>query len=222
MLSRLRRTLMKEQRLSPAIIDKTIGLPCTATYRSHFGSLRNVYRLIGYSSTRNCDYIDSRRIWDDLVAKFASEMGAAIGNIDRRFALTDPIDRVRVSETMSVSFRIARWCHGKKKHYSPYWAIRRQVDLPAGWLVAIRLAEGNKTVLDFVLLPTTEMVGPVMKLSESVRIRRGIHRFDNFDALVRSVRLISKPSRASPTRPAQPTKQSRSSQPKRSSGRARR
>ena len=32
MLARLRRTLMKERRLSPAIIDRTAGLPCTATY----------------------------------------------------------------------------------------------------------------------------------------------------------------------------------------------
>jgi DNA invertase Pin-like site-specific DNA recombinase len=52
MLARLRRTLMKERRLSPAIIDRTVGLPCTATYMQHFGSLRNVYRLIGYTSSK--------------------------------------------------------------------------------------------------------------------------------------------------------------------------
>ena len=32
MLARLRRTLMKEGRLSPAIINKTIGLPCHQVY----------------------------------------------------------------------------------------------------------------------------------------------------------------------------------------------
>jgi len=47
MLARLHRTLLKEGRLSPAIIDRTVGLPCTASYMHHFGSLRNVYRLIG-------------------------------------------------------------------------------------------------------------------------------------------------------------------------------
>ena len=47
MLARLRRTLMKEGRLSPAIINKTIGLPCHQVYIAHFGSIRNAYRLIG-------------------------------------------------------------------------------------------------------------------------------------------------------------------------------
>jgi hypothetical protein len=221
MLARLRRTLIKERRLSPAIIDRTLGLPCTATYRQHFGSLRNVYRLIGYTSKRDCDYIDSKQVWDDLIAKCVSEMGAAIENAGGRAALTDSIDCLRVNGTVSISFRIARWCAGKKKHHSPYWGIRRQVCLPPGWLVAIRLAEGNKGVLDFLFLPTAEMIGSVMKLSERNRVRRGFHRFENFDALVRSVSRVTKPSRASPAKPAQRTKQSRSSQSKTTSGRAR-
>jgi DNA invertase Pin-like site-specific DNA recombinase len=62
MLARLRRTLMKEGHLSPAIIDRTVGLPCTQTFRQHFGTLRNVYRLIGFTSKRNCNYIDSRQL----------------------------------------------------------------------------------------------------------------------------------------------------------------
>jgi DNA invertase Pin-like site-specific DNA recombinase len=49
MLARLRRTLMKKGKLSPAIINDTVGLPCVATYMQHFGSLQNVYRLIGYA-----------------------------------------------------------------------------------------------------------------------------------------------------------------------------
>jgi len=211
MLKRLRRTLMKEKRLSPAIIDRTVGLPCTATYRNHFGSLRNVYRLIGYTSKRNCDYIDSRQTWANLIAKFASEMDAAIKTVDPRS-----------NRKASISFRIARWCPGKKKHHSPYWAIRREVQLPAGWLVAIRLTEGNRTVLDFVLFPTAEMNRPVMKLSERTRLRREFHRFNNFDALVQSVSRVTKPSRASQTKLAQPSKQPRSSQAKTTSDRAQR
>jgi hypothetical protein len=59
MLARLRRTLLKRGKLSPKIIDGTVGLPCTASYQYHFGSLRNAYRLIGYESRRNCDYVDA-------------------------------------------------------------------------------------------------------------------------------------------------------------------
>src|ERR1700732_5544986 len=77
MLARLRRTLMKEGRLSPAIINKTLGLPCHHVYIAHFGSIRNAYRLIGYTSKRNCDYIDTRQIWADELAKLASHITCA-------------------------------------------------------------------------------------------------------------------------------------------------
>lgn len=222
MLARLRRTLMKEGRLSPAIIDRSAGLPCTASYMQHFGSLRNAYRLIGYISKRNCDYIDSRQVWVDLIAKSASQIVAAIDNAGGRATLADSTDCLRVNETVGLCFRIARWCPGKKKHHSPYWAIRREVCLPAGWLIAIRLAEGNKAVLDYVLVPTAEMTRPVMKLSERTRVRRGLASFDNFGALAQSItrRVITR-SRAFPTKPARPSKQSRSSPSRRKNARAR-
>jgi hypothetical protein len=52
---------MKVGHLNPAIIDRTVDLPCTQTFRQHFGTLRNVYRLIRYTTKRNCDYSDSRK-----------------------------------------------------------------------------------------------------------------------------------------------------------------
>jgi hypothetical protein len=59
MLSRLRRTVMRKGRLSPAIINEAAGLPCVKTYMDHFGSLRKAYGLIDYISKRDCNYIDS-------------------------------------------------------------------------------------------------------------------------------------------------------------------
>jgi DNA invertase Pin-like site-specific DNA recombinase len=222
MLARLRRTLIKERRLSPAIIDRTVGLPCTASYLKHFGSLRNAYRLIGYTSKRNCDHIDSRQVWIDLISKFVAEMAAAIEKAGGRALPADTIDCLCVNGKVSISFRIARWCPGKKKHHSPYWTVRRQLDLPTGWLVAIRLAEGNKTVLDFLFFPTTKIIMPVMKLSERTRLRRGLDCFNSFDAVVRSVSRVTKSTHASPIKPAPPNEPSRSSRSRRTKDRARR
>jgi hypothetical protein len=71
-----------------------------------------------YTSKRNCDYIDSRQVWRDLVAKFANEMAAAIENVGGYGDRADSIDCLSVSGALSISFRIARWCPGKKKHRS--------------------------------------------------------------------------------------------------------
>src|SRR5713226_5073922 len=78
MLARFRATLKRRGRLSGAIINETVGLPCTATYMEHFGTLRNAYRLIGYTTKRDCDWIDSGQLWADVVAKLAHQIAAAI------------------------------------------------------------------------------------------------------------------------------------------------
>jgi DNA invertase Pin-like site-specific DNA recombinase len=207
MLARLRRTLMKKGRLSPAIIDQTVGLPCTASYQQHFGSLRNVYRLIGYTSRRNCEYIDSRRAWRDLLTKLASQIGAEIEKTGGRAVLNCSADCLRVNGAMSVAFRIARWCPGKRENHSAHWSIQRRVPLLTEWIVAIRLREQNKAVLDYLLLPATGLVGPLIRFSERARARRGLERFGSIDALVRSlIRRVTTASRVSATKSAQPSR----------------
>jgi DNA invertase Pin-like site-specific DNA recombinase len=222
MLARLRRTLMKEGRLSPAIINKTVGLPCHHVYIAHFGSIRNAYRLIGYTSKRNCDYIDTRQIWADELAKLASQVTAMIEKIGGRIAPSDSTGGLHINGMVNIFFRVARWVPGEKEQYSPRWMIQRR-RLPDGWIVAIRLGEHNNTILDYLLAPTAGTDGNTIRFTEKDHGRLGMDRFETSDALVRSVsRRVTKPSRASTTKPAQPTKQSRSSQSKRTSGRAQR
>jgi hypothetical protein len=45
--------------------------------------------------------------------------------------------------------------------------------LPEGQIIAIRLGEGNNSVLDYFLLPTSEMIGSKIRFMEA-----GLHRFD--------------------------------------------
>jgi hypothetical protein len=45
--------------------------------------------------------------------------------------------------------------------------------LPEGHIIAIRLGDGNKNVLHYLLLPTGAMTGPKIRFMEA-----GLHRFD--------------------------------------------
>jgi DNA invertase Pin-like site-specific DNA recombinase len=220
MLARLRRTLMKEGRLSPAIINKTVGLPCHHVYIAHFGSLRNAYRLIGHTSTRSCGYIDTRQIWNDELAKLASQATSTIEKIGGRIVSCESTGGLNVNGTMNIFFRVARWI-GREK-YSPRWMIQRR-RLPDGWIVAIRLNENNNSILDYLLVSTTGTDRNLIRFAEKDCGRPGIDRFETADALVRAIsRRVTRISRASPTKQARPNKQSRSTQSKRESGRARR
>ena len=81
MLSRLRRTLFRRGRLSMAIINNTSGLPHADTFLHHFGSLRNAYSLIGYSSTeRDWSYLDTKRAWAEVRTNLVREVAAGSRN----------------------------------------------------------------------------------------------------------------------------------------------
>jgi DNA invertase Pin-like site-specific DNA recombinase len=201
MLARLRRTLMKTGRLSPAIIDRTVGLPCTATYMQHFGSLRSIYRLIGYTSKRNCEYIDSREAWADQLANLASRVAARIKSGGGRVAFNVSTDCLQANGPASISFRIARWCPGKRENHSSHWSIQCRARLAPGWIVAIRLGEHNVAVLDYLLLPTTGTVGLLLRFSEKARPRHEIRRFATSNALIRSISAcVARADRSSATK----------------------
>jgi len=213
MLARLRATLIRRGRLSTSIIDKTVGLPSTPTYRTHFGNLRNAYRLIGYTTKRDCDYIDSGQHWAEVVAKLVQQVAAAIERAGEHLNTNRAADCLLVNGKVGISFRVARWYGSEKKaSHSPRWAIQRRKHLPPGWVVAIRQAESKRTVLDYLLLPTTDLIKPI-KFTEKGLSRYNARRFQTADALVRSiVALTAKASRASTKsgRPRKPRTASRS------------
>jgi DNA invertase Pin-like site-specific DNA recombinase len=222
MLLRLRKTLAKRGKLSPAIIDETVGLPCTATYVHHFGSLREVYRLIGYTSRRNCEYLVSRQRWANVTSQLASQLVARLHRVGIEIAPSNSADCLRLNEREHISFRLARWHPGKRETHAPYWSIKRRSDLPAGWIIVIRLTEQNKDVCDFILLRTTDILFELMRFSETARAHRALRNFGSFEALLRSlIPQLTKGSHATSTKRRKPMRQSERS-PKRSSGRARR
>jgi DNA invertase Pin-like site-specific DNA recombinase len=202
MLVRLRKTLMKRGKLNPTIINDTVGLPCVKTFMDHFGSLRNVYRLIGYKSHRDCEYIESRQGWADMSNKLAMQLGQGLKDAGLIAVIHNGC--LRVSEGLSVSFRVARWTPGKLQHHAPLWSINRRVWLPDGWVVALRLGEHNREVMDYLLFPAAVMNRSAFRFSEKAREHHEVESFKPFEALARSLVRRIRGSRVSLAKPARP------------------
>lgn len=215
MLLRLRKTLLKEGRLSINIIDRTPGLPCVATCQKHFGSMRNLYRLLGYAPKRNYEFLDSRRIWSEQKTMLASRINAAIRKAGGRTSTGGWTDSMRVNGTTCISVRAARWTPGKLESHSPHWTIQCDAHVPAGWIAAIRLSPHNQAVLDYVLMPTDGTVKRTIRFSEAARERRAIMCFKTPDALVRAItRRLTKKARVSRAKSSPPSRRVKSSRPK--------
>lgn len=202
MLVRLRATLMRRGRLSTSIIDETVGLPSTPTYRTHFGTLRKAYSLIGYTTKRDCDYIDTGQQWVEVMANLAQKVAAAIETAGEHLNTSRAADYLLVNGKVGISFRVARWYGSEKKPgHSPRWAIQRRKYLAPGWVVAIRQAESKTVVLDYLLLPTSDLVKPI-KFTEKRLGRCNARRFQTTDALVRAIVALTAKTGRAPTKSA--------------------
>lgn len=74
MLLRLRLTLRRRGKLNSLIINTTLGLNHVPSYVKHFGSLRKTYALIGYVPSRDCDWLDTRKLWAYEQASHTTEL----------------------------------------------------------------------------------------------------------------------------------------------------
>lgn len=214
-LVRLRKLLMKNGKLSRGIIDKAVGIPRLITYQKYFGSVRNAYRLVGYVSKVNCDYLDSRERWAALMAQLASRLSQAIEKVDRRPIFNRPANCLVLDTNLGISFRLARRQFGKKPNHLPFWSINFRAHLVPGWVVSIRLNEQNTGPLDYLLISTDRVRGRQVRFSEPARLNHGIERFESFDrlagTLVRRLANISSSPPANRRQSKRPQKQGRSS-----------
>jgi DNA invertase Pin-like site-specific DNA recombinase len=199
MLARLRKALIKKGSLTGPIIDSTPGLPCMSTYIRRFGTLRNLYRLIGYNNTKHWGDLEAFQRWTDLNRANETLLCEVFEKAGAKVAFDASIEFLRVNDVVNICFAVAKCC--KREGRPSRWAVRRRVGQPAGWTIAIRLSKNNKAVLDYVLLPFTPVASDRLWFSEEGHPIHKIERFRTFEELARSlVRRVTKAARSTPKR----------------------
>src|ERR1700709_2642595 len=78
-------------------------------------------------------------------------MRSRCGNIKVR---SPPI----ANDRFAISLRLVRYSLNANK--KPMWAIQRRVYMLKGHIIALRLNDGNRGLLDYLFLPTGAMIGP--------------------------------------------------------------
>jgi DNA invertase Pin-like site-specific DNA recombinase len=192
MLARLRKVLIKKRRLTAEIINATPGLPCSGTYVRRFGSLRNVYRLIGYKNTKYWEDLKSYQRWADLNRSNAALLHEVFQKEGAQVTFDPSTFCLSVKDAVNICFGLAKW---RKYEGRPVrWTLYLRARQPMGWIVAIRLGENNQTVLDHLLLPSPSVASDMLWFSEKGRPVHKIERFETFEELERS--LIKRVSRS--------------------------
>jgi hypothetical protein len=183
-LSRLKSLLEKEGRLSEKIINDALGVPAINVFIERFGSLRSAYRRIGYELQWDFDWIDRRSEFNKLLSDTADNLISFLKNAGSIARFEPGIDVLTVDNRFVISLRLARSWQGP---YKAVWTINRRIALPKGYIIAIRLGESNKSVLDYLFLPTSEMIGPKIRFTEAGLSRFSGHLFATPTHLAKAV-----------------------------------
>jgi DNA invertase Pin-like site-specific DNA recombinase len=195
MLARVRKVLMKKGSLSAEIIDATPGLPAISTYKKHFGTLRNVYRLIGYNKTRYWNDLEGHQRWTELSLRHGAQLRESLENAGKPATFDPSLGCLRIDDTMNVCFGLAKWRNHQGRRVR--WTLRCRVRWPPGWIVAIRLGTNNEAVKDYLLLPSPSCGACWLWLSEANLKTHKIETFQTFEELARS--LIHRTNRSTPS-----------------------
>jgi DNA invertase Pin-like site-specific DNA recombinase len=177
MLTRLKELYLRQGRLTSIIIDESRGLPNSATYRRHFGSLGRAYRLVGYLPYRASEFTEINRRLRRLYAEVHSGVLSNIQNLGGNVTGTGKKDLIRIKGEFTCSIVIAR-CTSIRAGGGLRWNVRLDTILRPDITVAVRLAPDNQQTMDYYVLPKIDLAASRLHLAERNGVFLDTYRFD--------------------------------------------
>lgn len=187
LLKRLRILHRRRGKLSPKIIDESGSTPKHFVYERRFGSLRQAYALIGYTSEINCAYLDARAARDNLVKELAAQIAAGLPRVNPTLIVERSGGCLSVNERFFISLRVARCWHHSQTDCST-WTLRSGARPRPGLVVVARLNQENSKPLDYLLIPMAELPKRPQMFHEVSLFKRHKGRFKDVSALIRALK----------------------------------
>ena len=181
MLERLKKLYEKAGYLSGLIINESDECPSSTAYQYRFGSLLRTYSLIGYTPSRDYDYVAANhqlRLMHPLMLARTVEHIQQVGG---RVAIDPTNNLLQVNEELLISLVLCRCQHSESG--ANRWKIRFDLGLSPDITVAVRMEPGEEIARDYYILPTLDIQQPNIRLSESNASNLEIYRYDSLEAL---------------------------------------
>lgn len=190
-LASVRGLFAKKGRLSGDILESTPRMPSTRTIRKHFGSYRNLYRLMGYDAPkRDLERADAGRRTLRLRDKLVSQMERLFPTRVKLLRTHGGQRRVlRVDDCVDVSVLVCpAFCTlgGNIRWRLTLGAAER--GKPA---LICRLQPGNGAFHDFHLMPELNLMTKFRNLRETDSWLEQSRRFSSISAVFDSIDILA-------------------------------
>jgi DNA invertase Pin-like site-specific DNA recombinase len=179
LLERLKNLYQQRGLLSGLVINETDGMPSSSIYAHRFGSLIRAYQLIGFQPQHDYRYLEVnrylRKLHPDVLTAAKENIEAANGKV----RWDTKTDLLHVNDEFTASIVLAR-CQTPESGRR-FWKVRLDTSLNPDISVVIRLNEGNKTALDYYLLPRLDFSSNGVRLADQNAMELESYRFDSLD-----------------------------------------
>lgn len=145
--------LMENGRLTRIMINNAPGLPHANYIMRRFGTLVYAYEQIGYHLGTNYDYVASRRSLQAFTATVVTEIMAELERGGLSVAPSTTSKALVINGRLSLAMYVVR-CR-QLRNRAPEWIIQSRTGIQADHIVAIRMDQENRLVLDYFLLPVS-------------------------------------------------------------------
>jgi hypothetical protein len=201
MLARLRSCFEKHGRLTGAIINSSKGMPCSATYLNHFGTLRRAYALVGYCCRE--PYGGEKEVYKKAIAKKRILLRTSveiIKNAGWAVRLNAGGTSFVVDGSISVAIRVT----SRRTCDRSCWDITLGRYTRNDITVVARIERDGETLLDYYLFPKSVLRDKEYFRFVGPRSNYEDHRFESLDSLLTLIGRLKK-RRARRLRRARPT-----------------
>lgn len=175
-------------RLTALVIDEHDG-PSSTAYRSRFGSLIRAYKMIGYIPGYDYSFLEINKRLRELHPQVVERVISGIVDIGGSVSQDEETDLLEVNNEFTASLIISRCKHtgaGSRR-----WVVRFDTALNPDITIAARMDPENSAIMDYYLLPVTDISGERLRLAEQNGLYFDSYRFDDLDYLFYLARRAS-------------------------------
>lgn len=181
-LTKLRSLLSEQGYLSNSLLDESVGLPSRTTVFQRFGGMLQAYKLVGYEPGENYDYVVENRRLLGFEKALLQEVAQLLRGVGAAVEDSTQIRTLVVNGQFSISLLLVR-CR-KTKYRGNRWQFKLNPSRKEDITLAVRMAPGNETIMDYYLLPRIDHLGPHFDLELTNSFLIDMYQFSDLSPLV--------------------------------------
>lgn len=164
LLDPLRTLWQQHGYLSMALIESAKGLPHYGTYVRRFGSIREVYRRIGYQFHPNYMHSEKFRAHHDLVSRLALQVSNAAKRKGVEVTWEWRARRLKSPVTgKALGIGVARLVQSRS---GSYWAVHTRHSAKPDYLLVAKMRDDGQLAAEWYVLPSGSIAGEYAYLDD--------------------------------------------------------